>query len=360
MPNDENKATVQPQKTRSTGGIFGHILNGLKHNIGLKILSLFLAICVWGALLSQDTTLTRTKVITDATISVTGSDALLRNGFIVVSGLESEVLSGLRIRASVPQKYYDQVSASTYNPRVDLSKIKSAGTQVLTVQTTSSSIYGSVIDLSVSQITVQVEKYVVRSRIPVTLEVSGTAPEGYWGSSAGTDPLYVTVSGPKSQVEQISRCLVRYDVSTLPASAGTQRTACSFLLTDRSGNEISMDNISVTTGDVLIDSITVEQALYQTCSVALNGEAYISGSVKAGYHIKSIRTEPEEVILAYASVPTDPVAPSVTQKGDVNDHDSTCEFLLTLKKPSDALYMNTDQVYVFVQIEPDENTVDTP
>ena len=50
-------------------------------NIGYKILSVLIALFVWSYVISQDPTLTRDKIMNDATISVTGADAIKRNGY---------------------------------------------------------------------------------------------------------------------------------------------------------------------------------------------------------------------------------------------------------------------------------------
>ena len=75
------------------------------HNWGWKLLSLFLAVCLWAGLITQDPTLTRERVFSDVPVTVTGTDTLIGNGLIVVSGLEDENLS-VRLRADVPQRSY--------------------------------------------------------------------------------------------------------------------------------------------------------------------------------------------------------------------------------------------------------------
>ena len=86
----------------------------ITHNWPWKLLSLFLAICLWSGLITQDESLTREKVFNDVTINIVNADTLRRNGFIIVSGLEN--LPTVRFRADVPQKVYNIASASNYNP----------------------------------------------------------------------------------------------------------------------------------------------------------------------------------------------------------------------------------------------------
>jgi hypothetical protein len=108
----------------------------LSHNLLWKLLALVLAVSLWAGLITQDPTLTRERVFTDVPVSVTGSDTLRRNGFIVLSGVEDDSAL-VRLRVEVPQREYNSVTTSNYNPRVDLSKITETGEQTLKISTTS-------------------------------------------------------------------------------------------------------------------------------------------------------------------------------------------------------------------------------
>ena len=134
----------------------------LIHNWQWKLLSLFLAVCLWSGLITQDESLTREKIFNDVSINVTNADTLRRNGFIIVSGLDD--LPAVRIRVDVPQKNYNTVTASNYNLRIDLSRIRETGEQTLQVLSSSSSNYGTVTDISVESVAVQVDEYITRSR----------------------------------------------------------------------------------------------------------------------------------------------------------------------------------------------------
>ena len=137
------------------------------HNWPWKLLALFLALCLWAGLITQDPTLTRERVFTDVTVSVVGADTLRRNsGLIVLSGLEDENLTA-RLRVDVPQREYNTVTASNYNPRVDLTRITEAGEQTLRINTTSTSTYGTVRGISPETITVVVDQFVMTSSMTV-------------------------------------------------------------------------------------------------------------------------------------------------------------------------------------------------
>ena len=211
----------------------------LLRNWQWKLLSLFLAVCLWSGLITQDDSLTREKTFTDVAINITNADTLRRNGFIIVEGLDN--LPTARIHVDVPQKNYNTVTASNYNLRVDLSRIREAGEQTLQVLSSSSSNYGTVTSVSVDSVPVRVDEYITRSRIPVRLNMTGQLPEGFYAGEAQVDPVYVVVSGPKSLVENVVRCVADYDLSAISAQFGTERTAVPFRLIDGNGNDIASD-----------------------------------------------------------------------------------------------------------------------
>ena len=125
MNAEPKKAAEQPRPSlrKALKGAPQRLWRLIYHNWPWKLLALFLALCLWAGLITQDPTLTRERVFTDVTVSVVGADTLRRNsGLIVLSGLEDENLTA-RLRVDVPQREYNTVTASNYNPRVDLTRI---------------------------------------------------------------------------------------------------------------------------------------------------------------------------------------------------------------------------------------------
>ena len=355
MSNPEKKE--QPASRSKLGSFFRRLLTLLTHNWGLKLGCFILAIILWGGLIMQDSSLLRPKIITDVTVNVQNEDSLLRNGYIVVSGLTQEKLSGLRMRVEVPQRVYNSVQASNYNARVDLSRIRSAGKQTLPILTTSSSTYGNVIDLSFSSIEVEVEEYTTRSRIPVRIATSGKLPEGLYGAAATADPIYVEIAGPKSLIDQVSRCVVPYDLSTLSYYLGTERTALPFRLEDRQENEIPQEHIAVSplNSGIRIDTITVEQSLYEVVSIPVDVSSLISGEPMKGYHIESLEVDPSQIRIAFNDQ-IDPTAIDyiyASSPADISGLSETKAFNVSLVRPADAKYMGTTAVTLTVELAPD-------
>lgn len=293
----------QPPKSANEKGVQAkevllQVLRRLVHNWQWKLLSLFLAVCIWGVLTTQDETLPRTKSFSDLKVNVANSVTLRQNGMIVVGGLEE--LKPVDITVQLPQKYYASATADRYQIRADLSQIKEVGTQeiALTATVSNSSAYGTVTAISSPTITVEVERYVSRSRIPVQLNVTGTAPEGFYASNPVCDPSTVEVAGPQSLVDQIVRCSVDYDMSILPAQAGTMRNSLPFVFLDRAGNPVDSSLLTVTNQGISMRYMIVEQTLYPTMEIPVNSQSLIFGQPAPGYAVTGITVDPPTVTIA--------------------------------------------------------------
>lgn len=328
------------------------LLNMLTRRLGYKILALVIAVALWAGLIIQDPDITREKTFSGVSVSVTGEETMKRNGYIVVSDLDA-ALSDVSLRVNVPQMQYTNATAAAYNVSVNLSRLSETGTQEVRITTTNSSTYGTVSEVSPSVIEVEVEEYVSRYRIPVSIITTGTAPEGYYATTPTLEPMRVTVSGPRSQIDSVVRAEATLDLSQLPAREGTVRTAIPFRLVDIDGNEVNSDLVQVTSESVLLDTVTAEQALYPYTTLTLSEVGLVTGQPAEGYEIKGITVSPTTLIGAGRSENLSMLdtvfADSLI---DVTGLTESATAQLRLRKPSELQYLSTDTINVAVEIGP--------
>lgn len=324
----------------------------LINNWPFKLLALGLSLLLWAGLITQDPTLMREKNFSNVAVSITGTDTIKRNGFIVISDL-SEILSNVDMQVSVPQMQYQNVTASNYNVRLDLSRIKQAGTQTLKISTTSTSSYGSVVELNPSSVEIEVEPYVTRYRIPVRLTTVGTMPEGFYTSTATMDPPLVAVSGPQSLVDQIVCAEVVVELGNLPEREGRIRQALPFTLLDANNNAVQSDLLEVTSESVLVDSVIVEQRLYSTKEIPLSDLGLVRGTPAAGYEIKSISVTPQTINVAGEADELDDLNLLYSDSYvDVTGLSETVNGPVRIRYPSELTYMSATSCTVVVEIGP--------
>jgi len=343
---------MQNNETNSTHPLVLWLKKYILNNWQWKLLSFLIAVLLWGGLITQDDSLTREKTFNDVTLNITNSDTLRRNGYIIVDGLDD--LPTLKMRVEVPQRMYATVAASNYNPRIDLSKINGIGQQTLKISTTNTTTYGIVSDISETHVTLTVEEYITRSRIPVRLSVIGEFAEGLYGATPSTDPLYVTVSGPKSLVNNIVRCVVEYNVSELK-DTGNERTAIPFTLVDSKGKAIDSTLIEVTSESVLLDSIMVEQNIYASKTLPINTIGLTSGSPSGGYAIKSVTAEPATITVAGVpewinSVSSFNLADFVSEKIDVSGATGNIHRSVRIVKNANIAHFSQETLLITIEI----------
>jgi YbbR domain-containing protein len=324
----------------------------LYHNLLWKLLALILAICLWAGLITQDPTLTRERVFSDVPVSVTGSDTLRRNGLIVISGVEAQNAL-VRLHVEVPQREYTNVTASNYNPRVDLTKITATGEQTLKITSTSTTTYGTVTEIYPDTMTVWVDNYITNYRVPVTVHQVGDFPSGYYGTTQTLDPSTITVSGPESIVSQIARVSVTFDVSVLPGQSGLARTALPFQYEDVNGNVLDDTLLEASSSSVLLRSIVAEEQLYPVKTLSLSTLALTTGTPKEGYEVKSVSVTPASLVAAGSDTALAALDALFVDKAvDVSNLSASFTSEVKVRKPLELAYLSAESVMVSVEIGP--------
>ncbi|MBP3637814.1 MAG: hypothetical protein J6K13_09705 [Clostridia bacterium] len=348
----QNNMPQQPPKNDRWKTVGKMLLDLLLKNWPFKLLALFISLLMWAGLITQDPTLTREKIFNDVKISVSGADAIKRNGMIVLTNLD-EVIGSAQLHVDVPQMQYNNATANIFNARIDLSRITETGVQDIKVLTSNSSTYGEVTAVTPATIQIEVDDYITRYRIPVNVHTAGEPPEGYYAGTPQPDPPMVAVSGPKTLVDKIVQAEAILDLGHLPSREGTVRTATAFYLLDEDGNRVESSLLSVTSESVLLDSVVVEQTMYSTKSLALSELGMITGEPADGYEIKSVTYTPEVITAAGRAINLNLLDTLYTSSSvDVTDKESSFQQQLRVRRPTELIYLSADTVTVEVEIGP--------
>lgn len=347
---------VQPPKKEhhpsQLGTLLLQLLRALLHNWPYKLLSIFLSVLLWAGLITQDPDLTREKSFHDVSVTITGSDAMKRNGFIVLSDLSAE-LDDVDLRVNVPQKQYQTAKASNYSVRVDLSQIKEAGRQSVALQTTNSSVYGTVTEVKPTSVVIEVDDYITRYRIPVRTKRTGNPPDGFYASAPSVDSSVVTISGPRSIVDGIICAEVTVDMAMLPAREGMMRMALPIVLLNANNEPVESDLLEVTSQSVLLDSVVVSVNMYTARSVSLTDTGLVIGTPAYGYEVKSISMTPESVLIAGAAEEIEALdIVYADNKVDVTGKSASFHERVRLRQPEEVKYVSASTCTVAVEIGP--------
>lgn len=346
---------TQPPKSQESNAnraMLDRIVKACVKNWGFKVLALLIAVVLWAGLIAQDPTLTREKEFTNVTLNITGQDTMKRNGFIVTSDL-SKLVAGATLVADVPQRQYSNAVASTYNARIDLSKIKATGRQTLSISTTNSTVYGSVVEVEPAAVTLTVEEYTTRYRIPVIVTMKGDAPSGYYATTPSIDPPMIAVSGPKTIVDLIVRAEAVLDLATLPAQEGEIRTAVKLQLKDAEGKTIKNDLLEITSESVLLDSVVLAQNLYTQKVMNLSDLAITTGKPAKGYEVKQVSISPMQIVAAGNAIDMEGLETLFAEAAvSVEGRSESFTQQVNIRKPGKLKYMSANTLTVAVEIGP--------
>ena len=360
MTNNEPFRASQEQDSAGKTG-FKRLLRALTHNWGWKIGSLALAVCLWGILITMDTSLPREKVIEGVRVTVANAAVLRGNDMIVVDGLED--VDTVNLLVSVPQKNYSAASASNYSARIDLGLIQTTGEQTLTITASPNNAneFGKVLAVYDADVTVTVEEYATQSQVPVEVRLKGEMPENCFGGTVSRSADAVDISGPVSVVEKAVRCVVDYDQSSLSPERSPNAVSLPFYFEDEEGNVLEGDSLTVTPHgqNTAIQRITVRQEVYYLVRVNVDTSALVTGEPAEGYAVSSIRVMPQTVTLGGSRVAIAPYLEENTalypyEQVNIDGQSRTVTQLLYLNTPGNVDYISNNTVQVIVTIVPEE------
>ena len=126
-----------------------------------------------------------------------------------------------------------------------------------------------------------------------------------------------------------------------------------FTLVDRQGREIASPLITVTSENVLLDTLLVEQTFYPKKRVPLNLTGAVTGKPAAGFRVAGVSVSPETVQIAGDREALDSITlADLAAPIDVSGMSETIIRAAKVLKPADAVYISENAVYITVDIQP--------
>lgn len=313
----------------------------LSHNLGLKLLSLLLAVLLWSYVVSSNPSITRTKDINGLTAYLSNESVLNSNRLALASD-PSEALENVSVRLEVPQSSYALADAENVQVSVDLSSVRAAGTQEVALRATTT--YGRVVTILPETVTLEFEAYDSRS-VPLNASITGETMDTMWYNVSRLNPEELVISGPSSVVQTIASAYVYVDVTSRDTS---YITAARFTLFDYNGEEIPQTLLSSSSS-----SVTVGVDVYPTRELPISNDIadVVQGTPAEGYEVTSVTIQPEVVTVAADAELLDSLTELLIQPVDVTDADQTFSQRARISSLTDFKNISTEQVYVTVNIE---------
>ena len=315
------------------------IIGSLSNNLGYKLLSLLLAILLWNYVIATNTSITRNKTLYNLTGTVSGLSTLADNK-LALADSPQEALSGITVTVEAPQADYSRVSGDNVQVALDLSSVRSTGTQEVPLRATSS--YGRVRGISPETLTLAFESLDSRN-VAVNTVLVGEA-DGYWYNVSRTNPSILTISGAASVVQSITSARVVVDVTGMTSSTITARP---YVLLDAAGHDIPQNMLNCSTSSI---SVSIDIYPCRDIPVSTDLQNVITGMAAPGYEVQAVTIQPQSIQVAADQELLDSLDQLVIEPVSVQNAAQSFSAKSTVTQLSDFKNVSSEQVYVNVTI----------
>ena len=259
----------------------------VSHNLMWKILSVVIAILMWSYIVSADSSITRTKVLSSVDVSLSGQ-SVLQSRLLAVVMDEDEALASVRVKVKVPQANYARVTADSVSVELDLSRVRQTGRQE--VELVGTTAYGEVVQITPSTLEVDIEPMDTRV-VPVNVELQNQDEDKYYYVVSQSNPSQLTISGASSVVQRIAQAQALVNVEGMTTG---RNVSVKYALLDEEGSEVTQ-LVSKPTSSVMV-GLSIDPIA--RLSVDASIETATTGTLPDGYRITRVEVQPETITVA--------------------------------------------------------------
>ena len=256
--------------------------NRILDHLGLKIVSLIIAIIIWIIVANIDDYKT-TKQISGIEIQFINGEAITEKNKVY------EVPEGTTVDIVVKgrRKVVEQLSSDDFEAVADLSKMSITNAVKVEISAISSSVAK---DLTISytndSVVIAVEDK-IKKQLPVTVRADSDVAEGFAIRNKTATPNLITIEGAESVVDTIEEVVVDVDVTNASHSLTAYANP---LFLDKNGKEIDSAKFNY-------DEKEIEAFVEILPTKELTVNLKTVGSPKDGYAIEGIDYQPSSVLV---------------------------------------------------------------
>lgn len=308
----------------------------LTRNIGMKIISLIIAVFLW-IIINGLTDPVTTKIVKDIPVELLNEDAMESVGKIF------EVLSGEKVSIKVRAKrsIAEHLEARDFRAVADVSKMTELNAVAIVVNSigydeAELEILETEAEDGTNMVLLALEDSDTQS-FAVSVVADGTVADGYYITESLVSPNLLTITGSKTQIAKIAKIAVLVNVDGANGSFVQAGTPVAY---DKNGNVIEKTKLKLSA-----DQVQVSMTLLPTKTIALEVEA--SGTPFYNYACTGIEYAPNTVLIAGRQSDLNKIS-QLKLQCDINNARKNVEAELNVKEALNKIYGNT---YILV----DEN-----
>lgn len=260
----------------------------LGNNLGLKILSLAIAILVWLLVVNINNPIgTKSFVISDV--------QLLNEAYIDADGkmcMQDEEQVPIRVTIKAQRKILDRISVNDIRAVADLQQAVSLNTDPVMVPITVSCdhILPDNIEVTPRNLSLHLEDKDTQEFV-VNVTTNNTKPDrGYEIGTLTSNPEKIKITGPKSLINKIDKVNASIDVDGATEDITTEKDV---KIIDKNGEEFTDSDMSY----LNVSRVYVTAKLWKV-QANVKIKAGYSGSPKSGYQVESVSTTPNVISVA--------------------------------------------------------------
>lgn len=250
-------------------------------NLGLKILAFFIAVFMWLIVVNIDDPVTE-EVYNGVPVSVINEEV------VTTTNRTYQVVDNTRevnVTVSAKRSILNKIKVGDIVAIADMKEL-SLGSQIPIEVTIPGYKYEKAYT-SPGNLQVKIEDE-AKNNFPITPTTLGTVREGFMLGELKANPEKVTLRGPESVINSISRVVAEADVSGLSGNADIEAR---LILYDANNNVIDQTLLANNLGK---EGVSVEVKLYEIKNIPVKLDTSMITAAK-GYRISAVNVEPREI-----------------------------------------------------------------
>lgn len=256
----------------------------LTNNIGLKLLAFLFAFMLWLLVVNIDDPVD-TKTFDSIPVTIEHAEVVTQDqrSYQVLDGTDT-----VSVTVSATRSVLEKISAENIVATADMRELYLESQIPIEITIPGYEFESATANPRNVQVKIEQNK---SDTFPITVTTTGTVRDGYVLGNVQADPERVTVNGPESVIDRISKVVAQVNVSGLSEDSSIDAVLTYY---DSDNNEISAEQLANNLGTT---GVKVNVTLYHTARIPVTVDT--SGFTAAdGYSISEVTWTPEEIQLA--------------------------------------------------------------
>lgn len=256
----------------------------LTNNIGLKLLAFLFAFMLWLLVVNIDDPVD-TKTFDSIPVTIEHAEVVTQDqrSYQVLDGTDT-----VSVTVSATRSVLEKISAENIVATADMRELYLESQIPIEITISGYEFESATANPRNVQVKIEQNK---SDTFPITVTTTGTVRDGYVLGNVQADPERVTVNGPESVIDRISKVVAQVNVSGLSEDSSIDAVLTYY---DSDNNEISAEQLANNLGTT---GVKVNVTLYHTARIPVTVDT--SGVTAAdGYSISEVTWTPEEIQLA--------------------------------------------------------------